>query len=224
MKTAENTATEEGKSISEQLTTMFYLGVGICAVAKEKMDEVVDELKARNPETVEKGEKIVNDLIDEARLAAEKLSEDIKRTYSDVKETATDFVKKEKENIKSKMGKNAAGEAEDDDVWADKDSDDDDDEPDTDHLNEDDTDDDDDLDYVSDEDDEADLENDEFEDEDARNGKEMKDEYPRQHEAKQEGNAIDSPEVNVPPNNSEMSGNDVDGANGENPTRINPVM
>lgn len=212
MKTTENTATDQAKPIKEQLAEMFYLGVGICAVAKEKMEEVVDEFKANNPETIEKGEKIVNDLIDEARQAAEKLSDDIKKTYSDIKETATGFVNKEK----------ASGE--DEDVWADKDNGEDEDEPNNDDLNEDGADDDDDLDYVNDDDDTADLENDEFEDEDAENGKEMKDEYPRQHEAKQEATSTTSPEVNTPPSNSEMSGNDVDGANGENPTRINPPV
>jgi polyhydroxyalkanoate synthesis regulator phasin len=222
MKTAENTATDESKSIGEQLTSMFYLGIGICALAKEKMDEVVEEFKARNPETVEKGEKIVNDFVHEARHAAEKLMDDVKKTYSDVRESAADFVEKEKENIKSKMGKKAPGEDEEEgDVWAERDIDEE--NPDEDDLNEDEADDDDDLDYVNDDDDEADLEDDEFEDEDAQNGKEMKDEYPRQHEASQKDNTA-SPEVNTPPSNSEMSGSDVDGANGENPTRINPVM
>jgi polyhydroxyalkanoate synthesis regulator phasin len=213
MKTAENTATDQAKPIKEQLAEMFYLGVGICAVAKEKMEEVVDEFKANNPETIEKGEKIVNDLIDEARQAAEKLSDDIKKKYSDIKETATGFANKEK-----------ASDEEEDDVWADKDREEHEEDPEETDLNEDEADDDDDLDYVNDDDDEADLENDEFEDEDAENGKEMKDEYPRQHEANQESTSTTSPEVNVPPNNSEMSGNDVDGANGENPTKINPVM
>ncbi|UPT65407.1 MAG: hypothetical protein M0D57_12655 [Sphingobacteriales bacterium JAD_PAG50586_3] len=204
MKTAENTATDFTKPISEQLADMFYLGVGICAVAKEKMEEVVDEFKARNPETVEKGEKIVSDLIEEARAAAEKLTQDLKKTYSDIKEQATDFVQKDKE------------EDEDDDVWADKDADQDDVD-----LDEDEADDDDDLEYIDEDDDDADLENDEFEDEE--NGKEMKDEKPRQHEAGRKDNNP-SPEVNTPPSNSEMSGNDVDGANGENPTRINPAL
>ena len=79
------------------------------------MDEVLDELKANNPETREKGERIINDFVQEARQAAEKFGEDFKNSYSDVVESATDFIKKKEEAIKDRMGKNKAEDT--DDVW-----------------------------------------------------------------------------------------------------------
>jgi hypothetical protein len=209
MKTAENTM--PGEEATSKLSNLLYAAVGIAAITKEKIDELVEEVREQYPETIEKGQQIVNDFVDETKLSATKLGDDIKSAYEELMEQ----MKEKKENFKSaadtedpKAEEDEDEDLEEDDLDDDADELDEDEETDFDENGEPiDADDDEDLDD-DDDDDMEELEGDEDKPTEQQHGRDVSSQDPV---LKGEGYAKPKP-TNTPPTGSEMNENDVDGA------------
>lgn len=102
MKTAEEAINDEQTTSGrDKAMDAIYTAVGLAALAKEKAKEWADELVARNPEMRERGEKIVNAFVDEAKEAAGKFKTDFNDRFHD----AVEFVKDKAAQAKDRMHK-----------------------------------------------------------------------------------------------------------------------
>jgi polyhydroxyalkanoate synthesis regulator phasin len=85
---------------TEQLKDLFYTGVGMAALAKEKVDGLVEE---QGKLSKGDGERIVNDFVADTKKATEKFNKDVKNAVTEVLEKAAYATKKELDIIKARI-------------------------------------------------------------------------------------------------------------------------
>jgi len=85
-------------SIWDALEKAAYTGVGLAALTKEKLDEVVDTLKRERGLTEEEGRHLAEELKEEAEMARRNLEtridEVVKKTYKKMKLASADELEK----------------------------------------------------------------------------------------------------------------------------------
>lgn len=88
---------------TEQLKDLFYTGVGMAALAKEKVDGLVEDLRKQGKISKGDGERIVNDFVADTKKATEKFNKDVKNAVTEVLEKAAYATKKELDIIKARI-------------------------------------------------------------------------------------------------------------------------
>lgn len=88
---------------TEQLRDLFYTGVGFAAIAKEKVDDMVEDLRKQGKISKGDGERIVKDFVADTKTAREKFEKDVKSALTEVLEKAAYATKKELDNLKNRI-------------------------------------------------------------------------------------------------------------------------
>lgn len=88
---------------TEQLRDLFFTGVGFAALAKEKVDDMVEDLRKQGKISKGDGERIVKDFVADTKNAREKFEKDVKSALTEVLEKAAYATKKELDNLKNRI-------------------------------------------------------------------------------------------------------------------------
>jgi polyhydroxyalkanoate synthesis regulator phasin len=87
----------------EKARDLFYAGVGYAAHAKERVAELVEELKKQGKISKPEGEKIVKDFISDTKKARDKFEDDVKNAVNEVVEKASYASQKELDVLKKRL-------------------------------------------------------------------------------------------------------------------------
>jgi len=88
---------------TEQLRDLFYTGVGFAALAKEKVDDMVEDLRKQGKISKGDGERLVKDFVADTKNARDKFEKDVKSALTEVLEKAAYATKKELDNLKTRL-------------------------------------------------------------------------------------------------------------------------
>lgn len=88
---------------TEQLRDLFYTGVGFAALAKEKVDDMVEDLRKQGKISKGDGERLVKDFVADTKTARDKFEKDVKSALTEVLEKAAYATKKELDNLKKRL-------------------------------------------------------------------------------------------------------------------------
>ena len=91
------------KESGEKARDLFFAGVGFAAHAKERVADLVEDLKKQGKLSKPEGEKIVNDFIADTKKARDKFEVDVKNTVQEVTEKASLASKKELDILKKRL-------------------------------------------------------------------------------------------------------------------------
>ncbi|UPT66248.1 MAG: hypothetical protein M0D57_17475 [Sphingobacteriales bacterium JAD_PAG50586_3] len=87
----------------EKARDLFYAGVGFAAHAKERVAELVEELKKQGKLSKPEGEKIVKDFITDTKNARDKFEADVKNAVQEVTQKASLASQKELDMLKKRL-------------------------------------------------------------------------------------------------------------------------
>lgn len=91
------------KESGEKARDLFFTGVGFAAHAKERVAELVEELKKQGKISKPEGEKIVKDFIADTKKARDKFEADVKKTVQEVTHKASLASQKELDVLKKRL-------------------------------------------------------------------------------------------------------------------------
>lgn len=91
------------KESGEKARDLFYAGVGFAAHAKERVSELVEELKKQGKVSKPEGEKIVKDFIADTKKARDKFEADVKNAVQEVTHKASLASQKELDVLKKRL-------------------------------------------------------------------------------------------------------------------------
>lgn len=88
---------------TNQVKDLFYTGVGFAAIAKEKVDSMVEDLRKQGKISREEGERLTKDFAADTKKARDKFEKDVKSAVTEVLEKAAYATKKELDNMKKRI-------------------------------------------------------------------------------------------------------------------------
>jgi polyhydroxyalkanoate synthesis regulator phasin len=91
------------ENIEERFRKFVYAGVGMAALAKDRLAKTIEEIVEKNKMNTEEGEKIMKDFVESTEKKAREMKENITRLLENVKNSAKNEPSDEIENLKKRV-------------------------------------------------------------------------------------------------------------------------